>query len=94
MTTVRAVDCLAEIRQAAAELEAEGVPEPSDDVIRELAAIFRLARPAPRPKEGEDPRPGGRTEGGATLAATPARFGDFPREVGAPHDAEGAGLTG
>lgn len=59
-TPVRAVDCLEEIRQAAARLEAEGVPEPSDEVIRELAAVFRLARTPPLQQPlDRDPAPVG-----------------------------------
>lgn len=43
---VKAMDCLDGISKAAAEMETQNVPIPGDDVIRELALIFRL-RPAP-----------------------------------------------
>lgn len=53
---VRAADCLEEIRQAAAEMEADGTPVPGDDVLRDLAAVFRLqGTPRPRPPLQQPP---------------------------------------
>lgn len=60
--TVRAVDMIDDIRQATAELEAEGAPVPGDDLMRELAVLFRLSRtpvPLQQPADGDTAGIGG-----------------------------------